>query len=1149
MPLAIKSNRSKSFNFNTNQMYKIFNDLLWGRYARMGRLFLLRMKFTILLLTTVIIQVNASTYGQNINLKVKDAPIETVFKTLQAQSGYNFYYPTELIRNSKPITLSLRNEPFLLVLEKCFKNQPFSYVINKNTVVLRELPVQSQKINAAEITVSGKVLDESNIPVPGVSVRLKGSALTVATSPDGDFTLKVPENGVLIFSYVGYITQEVPVEGRKNLRIALVPQPNQLDDVVVVAYGQTQRKIATLGAQSTLSVKELKQPVANISTVLAGRVSGIVGVQRSAEPGLDNADLWIRGMNTTSSSSPLILVDGVERAFSNLDPNDIESFTILKDASSTSVYGVRGANGVILITTRSGAPGRTNINFDYYQGYTQFTTIPEVADGVTYLQMANEANVTRGALPKYTEEKINKTYTQEDPVLYPNVNWMEEIFNKFGNNRKANMNISGGSEKMAYYVSAGLYTEDGLFKTDKLKSYDSKISFNRYNFASKLDIKATKTTTIGLGIKGFIANGNYPGTGTEDIFKMALNVYPTLYPTGYYPDGSEPFTSTGGGLNSPFGLLTNRGYVSTYNNQINSDIRVNQDLGFWVKGLSARALYAFDARNNNRISRTKSPYSNYVRSRDAQGNLVYDNASASVGTDFLSFRKDNGGERQYYLEGAINYDNSFGKHHMGGLLLYNQTDKVLSSADNLILSLPYRNLGLVARATYSYDDRYLAEFSFGYNGAENFAPEKRYGSFPAGAVGWVLSNETFFSDLKKVFQLLKIRASYGIVGNSRINVYDRNGNDARDRFLYMSQVTSGSGYSYGQGFDTNKIDGLQLARFASDVTWETEKDANLGLEFTTLNNALSVQVDFFNRERKNIFIKREASIPSFVGVSGDLVGNLGANNSKGVDLTVNYNKTFGQVNVQLRGTYTYNKNKVIENDMPEQAYSYMERRGHPIGQRFGYISEGYFTQAEIDDPAVARTTGIVQAGDIRFRDLNGDGVINNFDQTAIGRSSVPAMVYGFGTTIGYKGFSLGAFFQGIGDVDLYISNAFMPFRNGDARGSLYKNITDRWTPENPNPNAFYPRLSYSDINQNYSANSTHWLRNGKFLRLKTLDFGYTFPKTYFKKLGVQNLRLYFIGYNLFTISPFKLYDPEMGDGNGTKYPNIKTYSLGLNVSF
>lgn len=1117
-------------------MYKIFNDLLYGIKFRMGSLFILRMKFTIILLFTIL-KVNAASYAQKINLNVKGASIETVFKALREQSNYNFYYANDMIRNAKPITLSATNEPFLSVLEKCFNNQPFTYAINKNTVVIRRK--QEPDVNAvvADITVTGRVVDETNVGIPGVSVKIKGTNTTTVTSSKGEFSIKVPDDAVLIFSYVGYTTQEVAVEKRKSIQVSLLPAANQLNDVVVVAFGQKQRKIETLGAQSTLDVEDLKQPVANISTVLAGRVSGLVGVQRSGEPGRDGADLWIRGVISIGNNSPLILVDGVERSFSNIDPNDIESFSILKDASSTSVYGVRGANGVILVNTKRGREGRTEINLDYYQGLTNFTRLPETADGVTYMQMANEALTTRGSLPRYTADAIRKTYTQEDPYLFPNVNWFDEIFSDFGHNRKANLSIRGGAEKSTYYVSAGYYDETGLFATDGLQQYNSAIKFSRVNFSSALTLNATKSTKVDLGIKGWISNGNYPGKATADIFRNSLATYPILYPK-IYPDNKEPFLSTGGGLNSSYGLLTNRGYATTYENQVMSDIRVTQDLGSLVKGLSSHILYSFDATNTNTLSRTKTPTTYFATARDANGELVY--TTTSQGQDYLTFARTNGGSRQFYLEGAVNYNREFGKHKVGGLALYYQSDKVSATAGDLIGSIPYRSLGAVGRFTYSYNDRYLAEATFGYNGAENFAPNKRYGFFPSFAVGWVLSNEKFYGDADKIFQLVKLRGSYGIVGSSTIG---------GRRFSYIGTVeNTGNPYQFGQTRGNNAIQGIDIADYAVDATWETEKDLNLGLELKTLSNALSLQVDVFSRKRENIFTARGV-VPSFLGIRKNLLGNLGVNEARGIDITGNYDKRFGEFSLGLQGTFTYNKNKVIEDDSPIPAFPWQEKRGQSVYNRIGYLATGFYTQAEIDDPSVPRTAGTVQAGDLKFTDISGDGKIDVDDQTFFGKDQVPQIQYGFGTTLGYKGFSLGAFFQGAASVDFYFSGDFMPFRNGDSKGSLYSNILDRWTPENPSQNAFYPRLFYgADINQNYATNS-HWLMNGRFLRLKTLDFGYTFPKKMISVAALQKLRLYFIGYNLFTISPFKFWDPELGGGSGTNYPNIKTFSLGLSATF
>jgi TonB-linked SusC/RagA family outer membrane protein len=1116
----------------------------------------LLMRISLLSITILfsLVLLAATGNGQNMNevkvdVQFKHVGLKQALRELGAKTAFHFTYRDADLDKTKPVSLEGSQLTVAQVLTTIFKNQSLTFYQQDVNIIIKKLPEEKAREEARVINlvigqfiVKGKVVTEKGEVLEGVTVSEKGAMNATSTDNNGQFTVIVTnESATLRFSYIGYETQEVPVKAQASLNVTLKSAANDLTDVVVVAYGQRQKKIETLGSQSNLNVTELKQPVANISTVLAGRISGLVGVQRSGEPGLDDADIWIRGIATFGNSRPLVLVDGVEREFNNLDPNDIESFTILKDASSTSVYGVRGANGVVLVTTKKGRAGRTDINLDYYQGITRFTRLPETADGVTYMQMANEANITRGNNPIYSDEAIRKTYTQEDPYLYPNVNWFNEIFKKFGKNRKANLSISGGSEKANFYVSAAYYDETGLFKVDGLQKYNSAIKFTRFNFSSALTLKATKTTTLDLGIKGWISNGNYPGSGTSDIFYMAIKTYPILYPT-MYPDGKEPFTSTGGGLNSPYGMLVNRGYATTYENQTMSDIQVKQDLGFIVKGLSARALYSFDALNTNNLRRLKSPSTYYATGRDANGNLVY--MVTGQGQDFLSFSRSNGGSRQFYFEGALNYTNNFGRHKVSGMLLYNQSDRVSATATDLINSIPFRSLGSVGRFTYSFDERYLAEATFGYNGSEAFAPNKRFGFFPSFAVGWVLSNEKFYGNIADVVQLLKLRASYGLVGNGSIGI---------TRFGYVGTVMGVTGYSYGQDRG-NSISGIDIDRTPVDVTWETERDLNLGLEFKTLRNALYIQVDVFNRDRKNIFLERGV-VPEFLGIQRQNAGNLGIVNSKGIDISAEYNKRFGALNVSLRGTFTYNKNKRLEDDSPTKPYPWLETRGLPVYHRMGYVATGFYTQEEIDDPKVAKTTGVVMAGDLKFADLNGDGVIDGNDKTKIGHDQVPQILYGFGTTLTWKQLSLGAFFQGTALVDFYLGRDFMPFRSGMAQGGLYSNIKDRWTPENPSQQAFYPRLSYgSDINQNYSDNS-HWVMNGRFLRLKTLDIGYTLKKGALGKFGVQNMRIYLIGYNLLTFSPFKLWDPELGGGStgangaGTKYPNIKTFSVGISVKF
>ncbi len=1108
----------------------------------------LLMRLVFILLFAFVLAAHARTYSQKISLNRKNVPLKNVLNEIRQETGYSFVWTQKNIVEQHLISVSITEADLQGALNECLKGLPLNYEIRGKVVYIKQTVVNKQAETKLIVPpaiqqnyVHGVVTDSSGKPLEGVSVLLRGTKKGTATNLLGEYRIYANQGDQLSFSYVGYKIKDTIVGGDNEINILLQAEPSNANDLVIVAYGQKQSKIETLGAQSTMDVEDLKQPVANLSTVLAGRISGLVGVQRSGEPGQDNASLFIRGDITQGDNSPLVLVDGVERSFNNLDPDDIASLTILKDASSTAVYGVRGANGVILIQTKKGKVGPTTIDLDYYQGITNFTTLPKLADGVTYMQMANEASTTRGGSPIYTENQIHHTYIQDDPYLYPNVNWMKEIFNKFGHNRKANLSITGGTQKVNYRLSVGYYDETGLFKVDALRQYNSSISYGKYTFSSALSVQATKSTKVDFGVNGWISNGNYPGTGASQIFDAAINTYPILYPT-MYPGDKEPYVPNGGGLRSPYALLTNRGYSSTFESQIMSNLRVTQDLGFLVKGLSVYGMYSFDNNNSNSLNRSKSPTTYYATSRDADGNLVY--STILNGTDYLSFSRSSGGERQFYLESAINYSNTFGKHKVTAMALYNQNDLLDATAGDLINSIPHRSLGSVGRLTYAYDERYLAEASFGYNGAETFSPARRFGFFPSYAIGWVLSNEKFYGNADKIFQLIKLRASYGLVGNSNIG---------GRRFAYLGTViNSGNPYQYAEDRQSNQIYSIDIGDYPVNVSWETEKDLNIGLDLKTLNNDLSIETDAYYRKRSNIFLNR-SDLPSYLGINSGILGNIGISSSKGIDITGNYHHTFGKVDFSLQGNFTYYENKWIEDGTPRQPYPWLETRGKPIYVRFGYVAEGFYTQADIDNPSVPKTVGgVVQAGDLKFKDLNGDGVIDANDEKPIGRDQLPQITYGFGTSVGYKGFSLNAFFQGDAAVDFYISNQYMPFRRGSTAGGLYSNIYDRWTPEYPSNNHFYPRLSYgADINQNYSVNNSHFVMNGAFLRLKSLDFGYTFDKDKMSHLhmGIQKLRVYFIGYNLITFSSFKMWDPELGGGSGTTYPNIRTFSLGVNATF
>ena len=991
------------------------------------------------------------------------------------------------------------------------------------------------------IEVRGTVTDSTGVTLVGVTVKVKNQAgVGTGTDVNGKYILNVPDNATLVFNYVGFITQEVPVNGKSVINVTMREQTSQLEEVVVVGFG-AQKKISLVGSQASIKPAELQLPVRNIANALGGRIAGVVSVQRSGEPGGDNADIWIRGISTFSSSlsKPLVLVDGVPRSFSDVDPEDIESFSILKDASATAVYGVRGANGVILVNTKSGTPGKSKFNLRYNEAVTSFTKVPEFADGVTYMTMANEALTTRGGVARYTDEAIQATANGTDPYLFPNVDWYKELFNDHGSNRRVNLNINGGSERAIYYVATSYYDEKGLYKTDELAKYDSQVRYKRYNLSTNLTLKPFDATTIKLGVQGYLANSNYPGSNSSDIFEKAFFMTPVLTPLKY-EDGRIADVATSS-VQNPYALLTQTGYANQWRNQLFSNLKVTQGLDFLTKGLSASAMFSFDAYNYVSLRRTKTPDTWLANGRDAEGNIIYQ--QTRIGSEFLSYSRNNTGSRTFYNEASVNYGRQFGRHNVGGMLLYNQSDEINTQAGDLEASLPFRFRGLAARTTYAFDNKYFAEFNFGYNGSENFLPEKRYGFFPSVGLGWLFSEEKFFQPVKQYVQMAKLRFSHGQVGNSNIG---------GRRFAYLGTVAD-LGTSYAFGRTPRNLTGYDVGEYGVDVTWETSTKTNIGLDLWTLNNALNIQADVFKEHREGIFLRR-ASLPAYVGMRNNPYGNVGIIDNQGIDLSGNYNKKFGNFNLQLLGNLTFNRNKIVENDQPTPAYPWLDQKGLKVGQRFGYIALGLFeSQEEIANSALQ--AGDVRPGDIKFKDLNGDGLINAYDHAAIGYGQVPEIIYGFGFTVGYKSLSLSTLFQGVGNMDIWLNGeGLVPFQQGLSRGNLFNNITDRWTEANPNPNAFYPRLSAGTINDNF-ARSTWWIQNGRYLRLKSMQLTYKLPKAFVSKAKLQNAEIFFSGFNLLTISPFKLWDAELGDGadsaypGGAGYPNVATYSVGLNVNF
>lgn len=1106
---------------------------------------------------------------KTLSLNVNNGTLRDVFKEIEHNSQFVFFYVNNAINLDRKVSINIKGKKIDEVLSDLFKGTPYTYHISDRQIFVSNGKTETPAVNQQSTRkLTGRVTDEKGEPLIGVNVGVEGEALGGITNSDGMYQLFVKEKNVTLkFSYIGFKPQEIKINSSTNIYdVALEEQVNELEETVIVGYG-TQRKISNIGAQSTLKMQDLKTPSASLTTTLAGRLSGVIAVQRTGEPGKDAADIWIRGIATPNTSSPLILVDGVERAFNDIDPEDIESLTTLKDASATAVYGVRGANGVIIIKTKPGKIGKPTISTDYYESFTRFTKKVDLADGMSYMRAANEALINDGLTPKYSDDQILNTQRRLDPYLYPNVDWLKECFNDWGYNRRVNVNIRGGSEKATYYASVSYYNETGMTATDNsIDSYNSKMSYSRYNFTTNVSINATPTTKVEIGAQGYLGEGNYPAISSSDIYNSAMSISPVDYPKMFYINGQAyvPGINPNGGFRNPYADATRRGYSNLSKNQIYSNLRVTQNLDMITPGLNVTAMYAYDVYNEVSLnqSRRESTYyfTNTTVPYDLNGYPIL--SKTYTGSDVLSYSQSSSGNKKTYLEAALNYDRTFNDHRVSGLFLFNQQQKLLYPQSTLEAAIPYRMMGIAGRATYSWKDRYFAEFNIGYNGAENFSPKKRYGTFPAFGIGWVLSNEKFWEPLSKVVSFLKIRYTDGKIGNS--NVSDR-------RFMYLDQMTQNGGYGYVFGPNGTKYGGYETVNNAVDLTWEEARKQDLGFDVKLFNDDLSIVFDLFKERRKNILLKRENSIPSFIGYNmAAPYGNVGIVDNKGFDGAVEYNKRIDKDwTISFRGNITYNNNKWVKGELPDQKYEWMNQTGQSINAKMGYIAQGLFTQAEIDDmtrweslsnenkaitPAPFATQfGTVKAGDIKYADLNNDGKIDAYDKTYICRGDVPQIVYGLGFTVVWKSLSVGMMFQGVQNAERILAgNSIQPFNGGGGSGNLFSNIEDHWTEDNPSQNVFYPRLSYGSEtvdNQNNFQPSTWWLRDVSFLRLKTLQISYNLPKSWVSKVALKNAAIYVMGNNLFTLSKFKLWDPELNTDNGSSYPNTTSYSFGVNFTF
>ena len=1150
-------------------MYRNFTVFKCSRQPSCIYKIQLIMKLTLMLFMVAIFQVSAATYAQKVTIKVKGATLKQVFEEIQKQTNYDFLYNPRDLEMSKPVNLAVENAGLKQALDYCFNDQPLTYKIENTTILITRKP-QTVNVEAAKTTISGTVTDEKGEILIGVSVKLKGSTTGSTTDVNGKYTLSVPDTkGTLVFTYVGYDTLEIPIAGKGVINAVLKQKANSLGEVqVTVAYG-TQKKTTLVSSITSVDPAELKGPSSNLTTMLAGKIGGLISYQRSGEPGQDNASFFIRGLGTFGAGkvNPLILIDGIESTttdLARLQPDDISGFSVLKDATATSLYGARGANGVILINTKIGESGKLKINARVENSTSSNTRNIGMADNITYMKLANEAVLTRnplGALP-YTQNKIDHTANGDNPYLYPSNNWIQQLIKDQTNNQRFNLNASGGSDKAKYYLAMTYNIDNGNLKDNALNGFSNNIKLQSYSLLSNVTLKLTKTTEALVSLKGQFDDYNGPIGGGGSVYTNALSsnpvAFPAIYPASFLPYAQHPLFGNavipgGGGLYvNPYAQSLS-GFQTSNTSTLIAQLSLKQNLDAVTPGLSARVMAYTERYASFSVSRQVSPY--YYQSNSVNGvftglTLLNDGSSGSIGTpptEYLTYVPGTAYVNSTtYGEAALNYSRTFNeKHTVGALLIGTIRNYLTGNAADLQTSLPARNEGVSGRFTYGYDNRYLLEYDFGYNGSERFAANHRFGFFPSIGGGWIVSNEKFFKPFLNTINQLKFRFTYGLVGNDQIG-------NANDRFFYLSNINlnGGSTGNFGTNFTYSRPT-VSTSRYENqDITWERSKQTNLGLDLTLFRD-LNITVDAYHQFRSNILMVR-SSIPTSMGLQAPISSNAGQAESKGIDLALDYHKSFdNSFWLQTRGTFTYAVSKLLVNEEP--IYPANDRNlsqvGNSLAQIYGLAAERLFIdQREVNNSPIQY--GSIMAGDIKYRDINGDGKITNADYIPMGYPTVPEIIYGFGFSIGYKDFDISAFFQGSARSSFLINSAAItPFyvNGGNQNGLLNVIANSHWSEDNQNSYAFWPRLN-NNISPNNSQPSSWWLENGAFVRLKSTEIGYNVPKTVLKKLGLGSARIYLNGTNLLTMSAFKLWDPEMG-ASGLGYPIQKVFNLGLTAGF
>ena len=1004
-----------------------------------------------------------------------------------------------------------------------------------------------------QLNISGTVTDAAGEALIGVSVTVKDAkGLGTITNIDGKYNIKIQQYHTLVFSYIGYKPVSVLVKGDKKVIDVQMSEEktNAIDEVVVTGLG-TQKKLTVTGAITNVDVSQMKQfPSSNFTNALAGNVPGIIAMQSSGQPGKSTSRFWVRGISTFgASASAMILVDGFERNnIDDLNIEDIESFSVLKDASATAIYGSKGANGVILITTKHGKAGKININVKGEASYNTRTITPKFIDAPTYANLLNEARVTRNLAPQYQPEELALIRSGLDPDFYPNVDWSKLLLKNGAMSYRADLSMSGGGNTARYFVSLSYVEDQGMYNTDETlrKKYDTNANYKRWNYRMNVDIDVTPTTIIKLGVSGNLNKRNSPGLGDQylwsELFGFNALSSPVLYSNGYVPAYGNNIHQM-----NPWVSSTRTGYNEEWDNNIQTNVTVEQKLDFITKGLSFTGRFGYDTYNSNHIYYRLWPAMYRANSRDSQGNIIWDKLFEETS---MSQKSGGDGSRHEFLEALLRWDRTFDKlHNFSAVSRFTQDERIQTRniGTDIKNSVSKRNQGLAGQLTYNYALRYFIDFNFGYNGSENFADHHRYGFFPAFSLAWNVAEEPLVKKALPWLNMFKLRYSWGKVGND---------NMGRFPYLYTLDYTPNIGYNWGSNLSSGTIPGIHYTQMASpNVTWEVARKTDFGFDFVAFDNKFSLTMDYFHEKRTGIFIQR-MFLPDITGLESYPWANVGAVKSQGFDGNFQYKDHIGEINWTVRGNITYSKNTILERDEENNVYAYQYGKGYRVNQQRGLIALGLFRDYDDIRNSPKQSWGTVQPGDIKYKDVNGDGIVDDGDRVAIGATDTPSLIYGLGASVSWRGFDLNLHFQGAGKYTFLInSGAVNAFRDG-RWGNILQGITDnRWissdisgTKETENPNAPYPRLSYG-YNLNNQQSSSFWLRNGRFLRLKNLDIGYTLPKPMVNTIHLESVRIYISGQNLITWSPFKLWDPELDSRQrGQIYPITRSLTAGIQIS-